>query len=171
MPRGRAERMRRAQNISVQTTANSSAVNDLINFAAPSDWIPAVANDGSDFPRKSNENFKPFPFVGEIRCKKATSWRGEGGGGRQILLSSSPLLRSSETAAFAECLLNTEGAGLYPPLFLLNGPKFFAHCYQEDGYYPCAKVSVTNISRSIKSEVVVRYEIKTRHPKLLVSSI
>lgn len=73
MPRARAERMRRALNISVQTTANSSAVNDLINFAAPSDRIPAVANDGSDFPRKSNENFKPFPFAGEIRCKKATS--------------------------------------------------------------------------------------------------
>lgn len=74
MPRGRVERMRRALDISVQTTANSSAVNDLINFAAPSDRIPAVANDGSDFPRKSNENFKPFPFAGKIRCKKAAGW-------------------------------------------------------------------------------------------------
>lgn len=54
--------------------ANSFAVNDLINFATPSDRIPAVANDGSDFPRKSNENFKPFPFARKIRCKKAAGW-------------------------------------------------------------------------------------------------
>lgn len=109
MPQGRTERMRKALNISAQTMANSSVVNDLINFAAPSDRILAVASDGSDFPRKSNENFKPFPFARKIRCKKQPA-----GGGRQILLPSLLLLRSSETAAFAECLLNTEGAGLCP---------------------------------------------------------
>lgn len=51
------------------------AVNDLINFAAPSDRMPVIINDGSDFPWKSNENFKltrPFSSQGKIRCKKTT---------------------------------------------------------------------------------------------------
>lgn len=71
--KGRKKRV----DILVQTMANSFAVNDLINFATPSDRIPAVANDGSDFPRKSNENFKPFPFARKIRCKKAVGWGAE----------------------------------------------------------------------------------------------
>lgn len=69
----------------------------------------------------------PFPSRGKYGVKRQPA-----GGGRQILLPPSPLLRSSETAAFAECLLNTEGAGLCPSLFLPNGPKFSARC--EEGW-------------------------------------
>lgn len=68
----------------------------------------------------------PFPSRGKYGVKRQPA-----GGGRQILLPPSPLLRSSETAAFAECLLNTKGAGLCPTLFLLNGPKFSVRCDQE----------------------------------------
>jgi len=51
----------------------------------------------------------PFPSRGKYGVKRQPA-----GGGRQILLPPSTLLRSSETAAFAECLLNTEGAGFVP---------------------------------------------------------
>jgi len=64
-------------------------------------------------------------------------------------------LRSSETAAFTECLLNTEGAGLCPSL-LLNEPKFSArYDRRETGIIRVQRLTYRVLLGSIGDKIVI----------------